>query len=66
MFEANGSTVAIIQDGIVLIVLDLVVESGLIDNIATLGILEKKFQVVVECFSMSLILCLHFYILWQC
>ena len=49
MFEANGSTVAIIQDGIVLIVLDLVVESGLIDNIATLGILEKKFQVVVEC-----------------
>ena len=65
MFEANGSTVAIIQDGIFLIVLDLVVESGLIDNIATLGILEKNFQ-VVECFSMGLILRLHFYILWQC
>ena len=42
MFEANGSTVAIIQDDIFLIVLDLVVETGLIDNIATLGILEKK------------------------
>ena len=66
MFEANGSTIAIIQDDIFLIVLDLVVESGLIDNIATLGILEKKFQVVVECFSMGLILRLHFYILWQC
>ena len=66
MFEANGSIVALIQDGIFLIVLDLAVELGLIDNIASLGILEKKFQVVVECFSMGLILRLHFQILWQC
>ena len=48
MFEANGSTVALIQDRIFLIVLDLAVESGLIDDIASLGILEKNFRLLLN------------------